>query len=57
MEVSRQLHAPVALRRERFYGTHLIEGWVDLEAGLDVVGKRKILSSAGNLEESRPSLI
>jgi hypothetical protein len=45
MEVSGQLHAPVALPpRERALGTHWIGGWVGPRAVLDAVVKRKIPS-------------
>jgi hypothetical protein len=43
MEVSGQLHAPVALPpRERAPGTHWIGGWVGPRAVLDAVVQRKI---------------
>jgi hypothetical protein len=38
--VSGQLHAPVALPRERAPGTHCIGGWVDPRAGLDDMEKQ-----------------
>jgi hypothetical protein len=44
MEVSGQLHAPVALPpRERVPGANWIGGWVSPRAGLDVVEDREIL--------------
>jgi hypothetical protein len=45
MEVSGQLHAPVALTPgEKAPGTHWIGGWVSPRAVLDAVVKRKIPS-------------
>jgi hypothetical protein len=44
MEVSGQLHAPVALLSgERAPGTHWIGGWMGPRVGLDAVEKRKIM--------------
>jgi len=43
MEMSVQLHAPVALRLGKDYGTRWIGGWVGCRAGLDAVAKKKYL--------------
>jgi len=40
--------APRPIPGERTPGIHLIGGWMDTRASLDVVVKRKILSPAGN---------
>jgi len=49
MEISGQLHIPVALWPKIAPGTHGRGGLVDPRADLDVVTKReKILASAGN---------
>jgi hypothetical protein len=47
MQVSSQLHAPVALPPRKVPpppGTHWIGGWVDPRASLDDVQKRKFLT-------------
>jgi hypothetical protein len=49
MEVSGQLHAPVALHLGlRIIGTNWLGGWVDPRAVLDAVAKRKLLPPAKN---------
>jgi hypothetical protein len=46
--VSGLLHAPVALPlRKEPPGTHWIEGWVDLKAGLDDLEKRTFFTLPG----------
>jgi hypothetical protein len=46
--MSGQLHAPAAFTpEERALGTHWIEGWVDLRAGLDDLEKTKFLTLPG----------
>jgi hypothetical protein len=45
--MSGQLHDPVALTPERAPGTHWIGGWVDPNAGLDDLEKRKFLTLPG----------
>jgi len=42
MEVCGQLHNPTALPLGRNPGTHQIEGWVGLRAGIGILEKRKI---------------
>jgi hypothetical protein len=44
MEVSGQLHAPIALTQRKAPGTLWIGGWVGPRAVLDAVVKRKIPS-------------
>jgi hypothetical protein len=44
MELSAQLHAPAAIPGEITPGTHWIEGWVDLRAGMDYLEKIKFLN-------------
>jgi hypothetical protein len=54
MQVSDQLHVPVALPPGRAPGTHWIGDWVGLKAGLDAVEKRKISCAC---QESNPNYL
>jgi hypothetical protein len=48
MEMSRQLHAPAALPKEKDSGTHCKGGWVGPRGGLDEVAKNYFPVPAGN---------
>jgi hypothetical protein len=55
MGVSGQSHAPAApYLRERTPGTHWVEGWVDLRAGLNTEVRGKILYLCWGLNPGRP---
>jgi hypothetical protein len=57
MGVSGQCHAPAACftPRERTPGTHWIEGWVGLRAGLGAGARRKILFPCRETNPDRPA--
>jgi hypothetical protein len=50
-----RLHAPAALPRGRARDSHWLRGWLNPEAGLDDVDKRKFLTLPG-LELRPPSV-
>jgi hypothetical protein len=56
MEVSGQLQDPAALRSDRAFGTHSIEGLLDLRDGLDPVERRQIYLPYHEWNPGRPNL-
>jgi hypothetical protein len=54
MEMSSQIHAPIALPSRKNPGTHWIGGWVDTRDGLDVLDNRQISYPYRNLKPEPP---
>jgi len=56
MEVSGQLHTPVALPLGRALGTHLTRGWAGPRAGLDAVARIEnlVIAPVGKLTPVKP---